>query len=279
MKSSHDMQRHITSDADVVLRDDNPVWAFLVATLYHVAGLTIGFFTLVLVFDFPDILREPAPERLARFMGDIATIVPAYYLLALTGLTQAVLAVLIWLCAPRRDEPMLVLAVLFGVLCGTFQIMGFIRWPIVIPYLAEAMASAPDANAQSVVILLEGVMNRYAGMAIGEHLGFLGMGFWTLFLGVAIVRQPFVDRSLGRIGIGLGVLTLAVAMEPLGGPFAPFAELTGGLFAFWTTWLVLMAVNLIRCRRGDIGKRDLPMWIWGIGLTYALITLIPTYVS
>ncbi len=212
-------------------------------------------------------------------MSGFSTVVPTYYLLALTGLTQVVLSVLIWLCAPKRDEPMIALAGVFGILCGAFQIMGFIRWPIVIPYLAEAMAAAPNADAQYVVTLLEGVMNRYAGMAIGEHLGFLGMGFWTLFLGVAIVKKPFIDRRLGWSGIFLGITTLAMGMEPLGGPFTPLGVLTGGLFAVWTTWLVLIAVNLIHCRQGNIAKRDLPMWIWGAGLVYALIALVSTYAS
>ncbi len=273
------MHSNISPDTSIELRRDNPVWAVFAVTLYHVIGLTAGFFILVVAFDFPDILREPAVERLTLFMDGFSTIVPTYYLLALTGLTQAVLAVLIWLCAPRRDEPMLVLAGLFGVLCGAFQIMGFIRWPIVIPYLADAMAAAPDADARSFVTLIEGVMNRYAGMAIGEHLGFIGMALWTFFLGVAVVKQPFIDRRLGWAAIGLGLVTLAMAAEPLGGPFTPLGELTGGIFAVWTTWLMLVAINLLRCRRGNIDGRDLPMWILAAGLIYAAIALVSTYAS
>ncbi len=271
------MHTNVVANTDIELRTDNPVWTVLVAALYHVIGLTVGFFILVAVFDFPDILRDPAPERLARFVDGASTIIPTYYLLALTGLTQAALAVLIWLCAPRRDEPMLVLAALFGVLCGAFQIMGFIRWPIVIPYLAEAMAAAPNPQAQAVITLLEGVMNRYAGMAIGEHLGFLGMGLWTLFLGIAVIKQPFIDRRLGWLAIVLGVATLAFGMEPLGDPFTPLGELTGGVFVVWTTWLILIATNLIRCRHGNIARRNLPVWIWGVALIYAVTALVPTY--
>ena len=271
------MHSNIPSGTAIELRRDNPVWALFAVTFYHVVGLTAGFFILVVAFDFPDILREPAIEHLTLFADGFSTIVPTYYLLALTGLTQAVLAVLIWLCAPKRDEPMLVLAGLFGVLCGAFQIIGFIRWPIVISYLADTMAAAPDADTTSFVTLIEGVMNRYAGMAISEHLGFISMALWTFFLGVAVVKQPFIDRRLGWTAIGLGIVTLAMAAEPLGGPFTPLGELTGGIFALWTIWLMFVAVNLVRFRHGEVERRDLPRWILVAGLIYAAIALVSTY--
>jgi len=266
-------------NADTSLtRSPAPVWAILAVTLYHVVALTAGFGVLIAVFGFPDILREPAQDRLRLFMEGYNTIVPTYYALSLTGLTQAALAVLILLCAPRRDEGFLVLSGLFGVLCGAFQILGFIRWPIVIPYLAEAMAAAPTPEAQQTVVLLEGLMNRYAGMAIGEHLGFLGMGFWTLFLGLAVLKQPFMDRRLGGAGVILGIATLIMGMEPLGGVFSAWGAITGAVFPFWTTWLVLMAVSLTRGR--DTAQRAaLPRWVWGVGGAYSVLTLLPAYMG
>ncbi len=70
------------------------------------------------------------------------------------------------------------LALVAGVLGGAFRMMGFFRWPIAVPYLAEQMAAAPTEEMRSVVALLEGLINRYAGMTIGEHLG-----FWDKVLG------------------------------------------------------------------------------------------------
>lgn len=256
-----------------------PVWTIFGVTLFHVAVVTISFFVLQAVFRFPEILREPAQDRLSLFMENYDVIVPTYYFLALTGLTQAMIAVLLLLAAPRRDEVTLVLATMFGVLCGAFQIMGFIRWPIVIPYLADAMANAPDAPDQQIVTLMEGLMNRYAGMAIGEHLGFLGMGLWTLLFGVAILIQPFVDRRLGPIGIILGIVTLAVAMEPLGGVFEPFGVLVAGVYGVWTTWLVLICISLIRSRKGDTSRIKLPVWTWAIAAIYAASAVIPAYMG
>ena len=256
-----------------------PVAAVVAVTLLHVVCLTVGFLVLIAIFDFPDILRVPAAQRLAMFAQNENIIVPTYWALAMTGLTQAALAVLLLLCAPRRDEPWLVMAALFGVLCGAFQTIGFIRWPVVIPYLADMMADARTPDAQAVVALTEGIMNRFAGMAVGEHLGFVGMGLWTLFLGAAILRQPFVDRRLGWPGVGLGVLALAMAMEPLGGVFAAWGILTAGVFAVWTSWLVLMADSLLRNGAGDADRRALPAWIWATAGLYAAAAGIQGYLA
>jgi Domain of unknown function (DUF4386) len=255
-----------------------PVWPVLWVTLFHAIVLTGGFFVLVSVFSFPDILREPAADRLKLFMENYSVVVPTYFALALTGLSQAALGVLIWLCAKRRDETFLVVSVLFGVLCGAFQIMGFMRWPIVIPYIAEAMAGAKTAEAQYVVVMMEGLMNRFAGMTIGEHLGFLGMGLWTLLLGFAIRKESFMDRRLGLAGIILGLATLVIAMEPLGGIFSTWGEITAALFAFWTTWLVLMAISLIRASKGIV-EGKLPAWMWVAGLIYAIAGAVPAYLG
>ncbi len=50
------MRNTVSSTTDIELRTDNPVWTVLVVVLFHAIVLTVGFFTLVMVFDFPDVL-------------------------------------------------------------------------------------------------------------------------------------------------------------------------------------------------------------------------------
>jgi hypothetical protein len=60
------------------------------------AALFLAFFALIIVgnlwlasaFDFPDILRQPAAERFARFQANQGAIIPAYYLMGLTSILQ-----------------------------------------------------------------------------------------------------------------------------------------------------------------------------------------------
>ena len=96
----------------------------------HVLLLVVGFNVLVAVFQFPEILREPALDRFTLFAENARIIVPAYFALALTGLTQVALAVLLGHVLGRERSALLSLAVVFGVLTGLLQGMGFIRWPL-----------------------------------------------------------------------------------------------------------------------------------------------------
>ena len=74
-------------------RNDYVVTAVLL--LVHVALLVIGFEVLAAVFQFPEILREPAEVRFQLFADNRGIIIPTYYLLALTGVTQIALSVLL----------------------------------------------------------------------------------------------------------------------------------------------------------------------------------------
>lgn len=61
----------------------------------HLVALFAGFTVLAAVFQFPEVLRLPAVERLALFRREQAVVQPTYWLLALTGLSQVAIAVLV----------------------------------------------------------------------------------------------------------------------------------------------------------------------------------------
>ncbi|MBX3494530.1 MAG: hypothetical protein KF899_16300, partial [Parvibaculum sp.] len=54
----------------------------------HIVLLFSGFTILAAVFDFPEVLRLPAGERLALFQDGQSVIMPTYWMLAMTGITQ-----------------------------------------------------------------------------------------------------------------------------------------------------------------------------------------------
>lgn len=227
-------------------------------TLVHAGLLSAGFLMLAQSFSFPDILRATAQERLALFAAHQAVIVPAYYMMALSGLTQIGLAVLFHQSFARPGSTLLLGALVAGVLGGAFQAMGFLRWPIAVPYLAQQMSAAPDAQTRNVVALLEGLLNRYVGMAVGEHLGFIGQGFWTLLIGAAMLRGALFSPVYGAIGIVLGVLLCGSALEQLGGPFAALGMLSAPVSAAWLGWLVLCGISLARTHQDGRG----PSFYW-----------------
>lgn len=217
--------------------------AALVATL-HIVALFVGFTVLAAVFQFPEVLRLPAAERLALFRDQQAIVQPVYWMLAMTGLTQVALAVLMYRSFRQRDTTTLALALTFGVLCGILQTAGFIRWAILVPYLAERMATA-DAAAVSVAIV-EGAFNRYAGMALGEHTANLCLGAWTMLTGIALRREPLVDPRLGTVAIALGPVAALLALEQLGVAPALLGLVLDLGFPAWAVWLLVLAGSLWR---------------------------------
>lgn len=228
--------------------------AFAVAVV-HVGLLSVGFLILADQFSFPEILRASSQERLALFRQNQGLIVPAYYMMALSGLTQIMLAVLFHQSFARPSSTLLVAALVAGVLAGAFQLMGFMRWPIAVPYLADQMAAAPNGDVQDMIALMEGLLNRYAGMVIGEHLGFLAQGAWTMLISAAMFRSPLFAWPYGAIGFVLGALIFVSAFEQLGGPFAAIGFLSAPASAAWLGWLLMCGVSLARTRADGQGPK------------------------
>lgn len=217
------------------------------------AALTV----LGVVFDFPEILRKPAAERLDLFARHAGIVRPTYWLLALTGFTQISMTVLLAQSLPARGRTVVLFGLIFGVLAGALQTLGFIRWAVLIPYLAQAMSdpAVPDLTRQAIA-LVEGSFNRYAGMAVGEHTATLCLAVWTLCLGLALRGPAPVDRRLGTMGVFLAPVAVLVALEPLG-VAGPVPGLLGDVaFPAWIVWLVVIAASLWRAdARTAVGPR------------------------
>jgi hypothetical protein len=68
-----------------------------------------------------------------------------------------------------------------GVMAAVVQFLGLIRWPFLVPYLARADADAGfgSARRETIDIVFQS-FNRYLGVAVGEHLGYLFTGGWSV---------------------------------------------------------------------------------------------------
>jgi len=218
-----------------------------VAIICHVVALFVGFTILGVVFGFPDVLRLPASERLATFVAHQQVIQPTYWLLAMTGFTQIFISGFLYRAFRDRDRATLFFALVFGILCGILQTLGFIRWAILIPYLAgEMVASGSTGPSADTIGLLEGAFNRYAGMAIGEHVANICLGLWTSLTGWALLEQHLADRRLAWTGVGLGVMAALLALEQLGIAPVLFGTIVDYGFPAWAVWLLVLAVSLLR---------------------------------
>ena len=150
-------------------------------------------FTLLSVtFEYPDILRQPAGYVLEPLDAGGTGLVATWYCFMLTAVLFVPLVVLVHrvLAGDGREagEPFyLGLATTFGVVAGVMQFLGLVRWPFLVPYLADSYTdpASSEATRESVVVVFE-AFNRYAGVAVGEHLGYLFTGLWTALVALAM---------------------------------------------------------------------------------------------
>ena len=101
-----------------------------------------------------------------------------------------------------------------GVLAALVQLLGLIRWPFLVPYLARVAAEpgASEARREAVDIVFQ-AFNRYLGVAVGEHLGYLLTGAWTTLAGVALTQTAAAPAWIGVVGIVIGPLLALCSLE------------------------------------------------------------------
>lgn len=246
-----------------------------ITILAHVLVLVAGFAMLAAVFDFPEILRRSAAERLTLFLSQAAIVRPAYWVLALTGFTQIGMAVFLYQAFRDRTATVHLFSLIFGVLTGVLQTLGFLRWAILVPYLAHAMVDpgVSDITRQSIA-LVEGSFNRYAGMAVGEHAANLSLGLWTLCLGLGMRRSPLFDRRLGTAGMVLAPFAFVLALEQLEVAPAVLQRAADLVFPAWVVWLVVSAGSLWRTdpRNGAGPRLTWRTGAWAVAL-WLLLTV------
>ena len=210
-------------------------------------------FTLLSVtFEYPDILREPAGYVLEQFDAGGAGLVATWYGFMLTAVLFVPLVVLVHrvLAGDGReaDEPFyLGLATAFGVVAGVVQFLGLARWPFLVPYLADSYTdpASSEATRESVAVIFE-AFNRYAGVAVGEHLGYLFTGLWTALVALAVLRSPL----FGRLGRWFGLLGLVSAAGILAGTsefvgFTLAADVVTVAYILWSVWLLAFGIALL----------------------------------
>lgn len=209
----------------------------------HVVALFAGFTLLGPVFQFPDVLRWPASERFALFSENQSAVVPVYWVLTMTGLTQVAISVLLYHALDARHRAAGTLALIFGSLAGLCQALGFGRWVILIPYLAGA-AGVPGNESDAA--LMEGAFNHYAGMLIGEHLANICWGIWLAAVSVILLGSTGIGRVMGWLGLGLAPLLLVLAGEQIGLSGPVLDPLVDFGFPMLALWYLLLAAGFWR---------------------------------
>ncbi len=204
----------------------------------------VFFFLLQSTFGYPDILREPADTILRQFAAGGTSLLAIWYVFALTPALFIPAAILLRRAFPG-DSPLLALATPFAIVAGMTQVLGLLRWPFLVPGLAQAYLdpAASDATREAVLVVFS-AFHQYAGVAIGEHLGYLATGAWTLVIASAMLTGAPFRPWLGGVGIVAALGILAGLLEPAG--FALGGTINAFAYIVWSLWLIATATFLLR---------------------------------
>ncbi len=183
-------------------RSSTALFLIVVPVLFNVAFLELG-----RAFDYPDILRREPDEILRRFHAGGTGLLLRWHLFMLTALALVPAAVL--LAVVLGAAPALtVMTIVTLVVAALVQVLGLLRWTYAVPELARrwvaAEGDAKEPTRQSIEVTFA-VLHRYLGVGVGEHLGYLLTGLWTLLAAASIVTTTPIPAWLGWIGVPIGL--------------------------------------------------------------------------
>jgi hypothetical protein len=200
-------------------------------------------------FEYPDILRRPTSEVLERFRAGGAGLILLWWTFMLSGLLLIAGAVL--LGQVLGFGVIVPVATTIGVLAGFVQMLGLLRWVYVVPGLARAYTdpSAGTEQKEATAAVFR-ALHQYLGVGVGEHLGYLFTGIWSVLVGIAIVGDgTALPVWLGWPGVVIGAGLVIGSAEFLGpneergwglaGTAIPF------LYIAWSVWLLAMGIALL----------------------------------
>lgn len=207
--------------------------------------LNVLFTLLGTTFDYPDILRKPTEEVLARFQAGGSNLIAIWYAMTITAAFFIPIVLLMSQLLKDQDSSNISFATTFGLVAGVVQILGFIRWPFLVPYLTRVYfdPASSEMTRESAALAFQ-VFNQYAGVAIGEHLGYLFTALWTVFLGMAMLKQPFHKPWLARIGFVFAIGIFFGMLEPAGVAWAGMVNFIA--YTLWAFWLMALGVVVYR---------------------------------
>ncbi len=194
----------------------------------------VAFLGLGSVFNYPDILQEPADEILAEFRDDEGTIITLFVILALSAALLAPIAILLGRLAGNELGRW---SIWVGIAAAVVQVIGLSRWALIVPFIADR----EDTDAFETV-------HTVLGTVVGETLGYLLTATWTVLI-IYALGQRLAGRWFTYVGLAAAALIALGVLVPLDVPGTDFANFAG--YILWSIWLVVFAVLI--WRRSHVG--------------------------
>jgi Domain of unknown function (DUF4386) len=198
-----------------------------------------GYSLLSARFDYPLILKHSSDEILRRFEAHSAALLPGWYTLFLAAALFIPLSTLVAdRYAPRSLAS---LARSFGLAAGVVQAAGLARWVFLVPSLAARYVATTDPAEQVALRTVFEAFHHYAGNGLGEHLGYLFTGLWSLLIARGLWER---SRILSVVGALSALAIFAGLLEPLGLQGVGAVNALG--YVAWSLWLIALGIKTAR---------------------------------
>jgi hypothetical protein len=199
------------------------------------------FSVLATIFDYPDILRQPAAIVLSTFTTGGSALILTWYLFALTAVAFVPISIALAF-ARNALSPWTITAAIFGALAGMAQAIGLLRWAFAIP----AVAASQDPAAP----LMFEMLNTYGGVAIGEHLGQALTAMYLIAMGqMALLNKLRTECALAWVSAAIILIgsqeAVALALGRDTGVLPMFS--VAGYIGL-SLWLFVIGLRLIMAR-------------------------------
>ena len=212
----------------------------LTATLLILAAIlaNVGFSALGSIFNYPDVLNEPAGKVLASFREHQGAVSGWFIVLALASALLIPVAIGVGRLSTAKAMR---IAVPVGITAGVVQVVGLMRWPLLVPgYASDAASSNPSiaANARDSFTTAGNIL----GTTIGETFGYALTATWTILVVVALGKK-YSGRWFQVLGIASAALVAVGVLSPLELPVVDTANFFG--YVLWSIWLIAFGVVIL----------------------------------
>lgn len=201
------------------------------------------------IFDYPAILRQETGVILTKFHEGGAPLIWTWWAFALVGLP--LLGAYIFLGQKLENRFSWVrLATFIGIVGLVVQMIGLLRWPLVVPILAQQFADGNPATQAAAKIAFQ-VIHQYGGVGLGEHLGQLFTIAWTVMMTAAFAKTALFPKwliGLGYLSSGIYFMAQAELVATVISSF-PYWDLAGFLGStLWLIWLIALGIRIFRVK-------------------------------
>jgi surface polysaccharide O-acyltransferase-like enzyme len=133
-------------------------------------ALFIPYNILIVIFEYPDILRQPTAIILSKFHEGGDSLIWTWFAFAITGIPLLPAYILLGQKLERKTS-LARMATTIGVIGLIVQMIGLLRWTFVVPVLADSFVNASDEATKVAAVIAFKTIHQFGGVILGEHLG------------------------------------------------------------------------------------------------------------